>query len=148
MKTMKHATLISLSLLAVVCSCTKVDVRTTEQPEREICFSEPVVSTMTKAVTGEINGLYPVDESFGVFSVYHVNEFTSWTDGTAYIKGSEFTYNASLMTPTRMTSEDGQAATSSRRTATCLLPHTLHLMHTLRQLQVKARVHFLMDLQD
>lgn len=96
MKTMKHATLISLSLLAVVCSCTKVDVRTTEQPEREICFSEPVVSTMTKAVTGEINGLYPVDESFGVFSIYHQNTFSGWANGTRYIAGAEFSYDASL----------------------------------------------------
>ena len=95
-KTMKHVTLISLSLLAVVCSCTKLDVRTPEQPEREIYFSEPVVSTMTKAVKGEINGLYSASESFGVFSIYHTSEFTSWADGTAYIKGSKFTYNGAL----------------------------------------------------
>lgn len=105
MKTMKHVTLISLSLLAAVCSCTKLDVRTPEQPEREIYFSEPVVSTMTKAVKGEINGLYSPSESFGVYSIYHASEFTSladgtactsWADGTAYIKGSEFTYNGDL----------------------------------------------------
>lgn len=96
MKTMKHTTLISLSLLAALCSCTKVDVRTPEQPEREICFSEPVVTTMTKAVKGEVNGLYSSSESFGVYSIYHENEFTSWADGTAYIKGSEFTYNGAL----------------------------------------------------
>lgn len=96
MKTMKHATLISLSLLAAVCSCTKLDVRTPEQPEREIYFSEPVVSTMTKAVKGEINGLYSALESFGVYSIYHASEFTSWADGTAYIKGSKFTYNGAL----------------------------------------------------
>ena len=87
---MKHVTLISLSLLAAVCSCTKVDVRKPEQPEKEIYFSEPVVSTMTKVKTGEVNGIYSPSESFGVFSIYHENEFTSWADGTAYIKGSKF----------------------------------------------------------
>lgn len=47
-------------------------------------------------MAGEIVDYYPIDESFGVFGIYHQNKFSGWADGSWYIKGSEFSYNASL----------------------------------------------------
>ena len=96
MKTMKHATLISLSLLAVVCSCTKLDVRTPEHNQSPVRFNSPVVSNMTKTVLGEMDGDYKEEESFAVFSVYHSDGFNGWGNGISYINRAEFTYNAGV----------------------------------------------------
>lgn len=92
---MKHDILISISVLAALVGCTKVDVRTPERVQSDVCFNTPVVSSITKVV-GEIDGLYPTSESFAVFSVYHSEGFNGWDTGVSYINRAEFTYNASL----------------------------------------------------
>ncbi|MBR5563568.1 MAG: fimbrillin family protein [Bacteroidales bacterium] len=90
---MKHDILISISVLAALVGCTKVDVRTPERVQSDVCFNTPVVSSITKVV-GEIDGLYPTSESFAVFSVYHSESFNGWDTGVSYINRAEFTYNA------------------------------------------------------
>ena len=95
MKTMKNIFIIFLSVLAALCGCTKVVVQTPEH-QVAVSFDEPVVTTISKAVAGEIVDYYRIDESFGVFGIYHQNKFSGWADGSWYIKGSEFSYNASL----------------------------------------------------
>ena len=92
---MKHDILISISVLAALVGCTKVDVRAPERVQSDVCFNTPVVSSITKVV-GEIDGLYPTSESFAVFSVYHSEGFNGWDTGVSYINRAEFTYNASV----------------------------------------------------
>lgn len=91
---MKKNLIISTLVLAAMCGCTKNDVITPDRPQSEISFNAPVVSGLTKAVTGEIED-YPEEESFGVFSIYHTADFSGWGNGTTYINGAEFSYNAS-----------------------------------------------------
>ena len=95
MKKMKFRILISVSVLVALFSCTKVEVRAPRIDQKEVCFNEPVVSNLTKA-TGEITGLYPDDESFGVFCLQHAEEFSGWGAGNIYIDGGEFRYKGSL----------------------------------------------------
>ena len=92
---MKNIFLISISVLAVLCGCTKVVVQEPEQ-QVTVSFNEPVVSTISKALAGEIVEKYPEGESFGVFSIYHQNTFSGWANGSRYISGAEFSYDASL----------------------------------------------------
>lgn len=94
-KTMKHNILISVSILAAFIGCTKIDVRAPEHIVSAVRFNAPVVSNITKA-TGEIDGEYPIDESFAVFSVYHADGFDGWGTGISYINRAKFTYDASL----------------------------------------------------
>lgn len=91
---MKKTIIISTVVLAAMCGCTKNDVLTPEGPQGEISFNAPVVSGLTKAVTGEIEK-YDEGESFGVFSIYHTADFSGWANGTTYINGAKFSYNAS-----------------------------------------------------
>lgn len=91
---MKHDILISISILAALIGCTKVDVRAPERVQSDVCFNTPVVSSITKVV-GEIDE-YPTSESFAVFSVYHSEGFNGWDTGVSYINRAEFTYNASV----------------------------------------------------
>lgn len=91
---MKKTIIISTVVLAAMCGCTKNDVITPDRPQSEISFNAPVVSGLTKAVTGEIEE-YKTDESFGVFSIYHTADFSGWANGTTYINGAKFSYNAS-----------------------------------------------------
>lgn len=89
---MKKTIIISTVVLAAMCGCTKNDVITPDRPQSEISFNAPVVSGLTKAVPGEIEE-YKTDESFGVFSIYHTDEFSGWDKGTTYINGAQFSYN-------------------------------------------------------
>ena len=93
---MKHDILISISVLAALIGCTKVDVRTPEHNQSPVRFNSPVVSNMTKTVLGEMDGDYDEDESFAVFSVYHSDGFNGWGKGISYINRAEFTYNAGV----------------------------------------------------
>lgn len=87
---MKHDILISISVLAALVGCTKVDVRTPERVQSDVCFNTPVVSSITKVVR-EMEE-YPTSESFAVFSVYHPDDFNGWDTSTLYINRAEFTY--------------------------------------------------------
>ena len=87
---MKHDILISISVLAALVGCTKVDVRTPERVQSDVCFNTPVVSSITKVVR-EMDE-YPTSESFAVFSVYHPGDFNGWDKSTLYINRAEFTY--------------------------------------------------------
>ena len=92
---MKKNLIISTLVLAAMCSCTKNDALLPENPQKEISFNAPVVSNITKAVTGEIIE-YDTEESFGVFSVYHEDGFSGWEDNASpYINGAEFSYDDS-----------------------------------------------------
>lgn len=92
---MKKNLIISTLVLAAMCSCTKNDALLPENPQKEISFNAPVVSNITKAVTGEIIE-YDTEESFGVFSVYHEDGFSGWDDNASpYINGAKFSYDDS-----------------------------------------------------
>ena len=91
---MKKNLIISTLVLAAMCSCTKNDALLPENPQKEISFNAPVVSNITKAVTGEIIE-YDTEESFGVFSVYHEDGFSEWDKASPYINGAKFSYDAS-----------------------------------------------------
>lgn len=93
---MKHDILISISILAALIGCTKVDVRTPEHNQSPVRFNSPVVSNMTKTVLGEMDGDYKEEENFAVFSVYHSDGFNGWGNGVSYINRAEFTYNAGV----------------------------------------------------
>lgn len=95
MKKMKLRILISVSVLVALFSCTKFEVRAPHIDQKEVCFNGPIVSNLTKA-TGEISGLYPDTESFGVFCLQHAEEFSGWGAGSIYIDGGEFRYKGSL----------------------------------------------------
>ena len=91
---MKKNLIISTLVLAAMCGCTKNDALLPENPQKEISFYAPVVSNITKVVTGEITE-YDKRESLGVFSVYHVNGFSGWSNASTYIDGAKFSYDAS-----------------------------------------------------
>ncbi len=100
MKKMKRNLLISISFAVLLSGCVKNDVYVPEQPQRAICFNDPIISNMTKAYYGEIAATYPVDESFAVFGVYHDDDvqFDGWTSSNAvkYIDRAEFSNNSSV----------------------------------------------------
>lgn len=100
MKKMKRNLLISISFAVLLSGCVKNDVYVPEQPQRAICFNDPIITNMTKEYNGEIAGTYPESESFAVFGVYHANDggFDGWESANAvkYIDRAEFSYNASV----------------------------------------------------
>lgn len=81
-----------LSALASVslASCVNDEVMevTSQASDQKITFNAPVIGGVTRAVTatGEITGIYPKDESFKVYAVWHKNSFTTWASGTEYMK--------------------------------------------------------------
>ena len=98
MKTMKKTLIISAIAAALLgTGCVSNDVFSPEEKQVEICFTTPVVGSMTKApVYGEINGTtYPTTENFVIYGVRHPNTYDGWTsdNATTYINGGEFTYD-------------------------------------------------------
>lgn len=101
MKTMKKTLIISAIAAALLgTGCVSNDVFSPEEKQVEICFTTPVVGSMTKApVYGEINDktdptTYPTTENFVIYGVRHPNTYDGWTskNATTYINGGEFTY--------------------------------------------------------
>ena len=100
MKTMKKTIIISAFAVALLTTgCVSNEVFSPEEKQVEICFTTPVVGSMTKAsetpVYGEINGTtYPTEENFVIYAVRHPNTYDGWTskNATTYINGGEFTY--------------------------------------------------------
>ena len=97
MKTMKKTLIISAIAVAFLgTGCVSNDVFSPEEKQVEICFTTPVVGSMTKApVYGEINGTtYREDENFVIYGVRHPDSYDGWTsdNATTYINGGVFTY--------------------------------------------------------
>lgn len=103
MKTMKKTLIISAIAAALLgTGCVSNEVFSPEEKQVEICFTTPVVGSMTKAsetpVYGEINGTtYPTEENFVIYAVRHPNTYDGWTskNATTYINGGEFTHDSS-----------------------------------------------------
>ena len=103
MKTMKKTLIISAIAAALLgTGCVSNDVFSPEEKQVEICFTTPVVGSMTKAsetpVYGEINGTtYPTEENFVIYAVRHPNTYDGWAskNATTYINGGEFTHDSS-----------------------------------------------------
>lgn len=100
MKTMKKTLIISAIAAALLCTgCVSNDVFSPEEKQVEICFTTPVVGSMTKApVYGEIKGTtYDPEENFVIYGVRHPDSYDGWTsaNATTYINGGEFTHDAS-----------------------------------------------------
>lgn len=94
MKTMKKTLIISAIAAAFLgTGCVSNDVFSPEEKQVEICFTTPVVGSMTKA---EINGTtYPTEENFVIYAVRHPYSYDGWAsdNATTYINGGEFTYD-------------------------------------------------------
>jgi len=86
---------------AALVSCTKNEVAPVAE-QQEITFAAPVVGTITKDVTGEIDGnTYPTDEEFNVYAVWHLNAFEGWaTNATLYMDQVECTKDGNSWKPT------------------------------------------------
>lgn len=100
MKTMKKTLIISaIAATLLGTGCVSNDVFSPEEKQVEICFTTPVVGSMTKApVYGEIKGTtYPTTENFVIYGVRHPNSYDGWTsdNATTYINGGVFTYDES-----------------------------------------------------
>ncbi len=95
MKTMKRTFLISAFVLAFITGCVSNDVYDPEGIEKEIRFTSPAVSIISKAYNGEINSAYPTEENFTVWAVYHEDEFEGWaTNAVNYMLRAECAYDA------------------------------------------------------
>lgn len=80
----------------VIASCTSEDSFTNDARESKIRFEAPLMSKVTKAVTGEIGGtIYPTEEDFTVFGIQYKNNFKGWASSEDvrdfWTGGSEFT---------------------------------------------------------
>jgi hypothetical protein len=100
MKTMKKTLIISAIAAAFLgTGCVSNDVFSPEEKQVEICFTTPVVGSMTKApVYGEINGTtYDPKENFVIYGVRHPDSYDGWTsdNATTYINGGVFTHDSS-----------------------------------------------------
>ena len=98
MKTMKKTIIISTFAAALLTTgCVSNEVFSPEEKQVEICFTTPVVGSLTKApVYGEISGTtYPIDEDFVIFGVRHPNSYDGWasSNATTYINGAAFTHD-------------------------------------------------------
>lgn len=100
MKTMKKTLIISAIAVALLgTGCVSNDVFSPEEKQVEICFTTPVVGSMTKApVYGEIKGTtYDPKENFVIYGVRHPDSYDGWAsdNATTYINGGVFTHDAS-----------------------------------------------------
>lgn len=78
----KNLLLLSLAGLAIA-SCTSDENLSENAGKSRLRFETPLMSTVTKAVTGEIEGLiYPVDEQFDIYGIQYSGDFKGWTAST------------------------------------------------------------------
>lgn len=96
---MKKLFLLSAAALMVLASCTKDEVAQT--PDQKITFSSPVVNASTKApVPGEMNETtkYFTNETFSVYALHHVGDYTLWTEGNLYMDNVDCAYSGTVGT--------------------------------------------------
>lgn len=97
MKTMKKTIIISaFAAVLLTTGCVSNEVFSPEEKQVEICFTTPVVGSMTKApVYGEIGPKYSTSENFTIFGVRHASTYDGWASANAasYINGAVFTYD-------------------------------------------------------
>ena len=79
---MKKLFFIAAIASAALVSCTKNELAPSVTEQQEISFSAPVVGVQTK-VYGAIESTYDTGETFDVWSVYNVNDISTW-GGTPY----------------------------------------------------------------
>jgi hypothetical protein len=78
----KNLLLLSLAGLAIA-SCTSDENLSENAGKSRLRFETPLMSTVTKAVTGEIGGLiYPTDEKFDIYGIQYSGDFNGWATST------------------------------------------------------------------
>lgn len=78
----KNLLLLSLAGLAIA-SCTSDENLSENAGKSRLRFETPLMSTVTKAVTGEIEGLiYPVEEKFDIYGIQYSGDFKGWATST------------------------------------------------------------------
>lgn len=92
----KNLLLLSLAGLAIA-SCTSDENLSENAGKSRLRFETPLMSTVTKAVTGEIGGLiYPTDEKFDIYGIQYSGDFKGWATSTDvkdfWTGGSDLTF--------------------------------------------------------
>jgi hypothetical protein len=78
----KNLLLLSLAGLAIA-SCTSDENLSENAGKSRLRFETPLMSTVTKAVTGEIGGLiYPTEEKFDIYGIQYSGDFNGWATST------------------------------------------------------------------
>ena len=78
----KNLLLLSLAGLAIA-SCTSDENLSENAGKSRLRFETPLMSTVTKAVTGEIEGLiYPIEEKFDIYGIQYSDDFNGWATST------------------------------------------------------------------
>lgn len=78
----KNLLLLSLAGLAIA-SCTSDENLSENAGKSRLRFETPLMSTVTKAVTGEIEGLiYPTEEKFDIYGIQYSGDFKGWAAST------------------------------------------------------------------
>lgn len=78
----KNLLLLSLAGLAIA-SCTSDENLSENAGKSRLRFETPLMSTVTKAVTGEIGGLiYPTEEKFDIYGIQYSGDFKGWATST------------------------------------------------------------------
>lgn len=74
--------------------CVSNEADVSHKGDAKISFAAPLVSGVTRAVTGEIANPYPTEESFVVNAKYYADTFTTWADGQSYMADVVAEYSA------------------------------------------------------
>lgn len=78
----KNLLLLSLAGLAIA-SCTSDENLSENAGKSRLRFETPLMSKVTKAVTGEIGGLiYPIEEKFDIYGIQYSGDFKGWAAST------------------------------------------------------------------
>lgn len=78
----KNLLLLSLAGLAIA-SCTSDENLSENAGKSRLRFETPLMSTVTKAVSGEIEGLiYPTEEKFDIYGIQYSGDFKGWATST------------------------------------------------------------------
>lgn len=64
--------------------CVSNEAEIAPKGDSKITFAAPLVSGISRAVTGEINNPYPDGEQFAAFAKFYRDGFSSWADGEWY----------------------------------------------------------------
>lgn len=79
-------TLLTAAVAAIaLAGCVQNEIEVSSNNDAKISFSAPLVSGVTRAVTGEITNPYSTDESFVVNAKYYASTFTKWAEGQDYM---------------------------------------------------------------
>ncbi len=78
----KNLLLLSLAGLAIA-SCTSDENLSENASKSRLRFETPLMSAVTKSVTGEIGGLiYPIEEKFDIYGIQYSGDFKGWAAST------------------------------------------------------------------